>query len=122
MTREPNCGHLAQIASGEARGLCPLCLRAEVERLKALIEEDTGTWQDLWKGERAEVERQRALCETRMQAVRELQAKVERLTAALIHTRTFLKTYQRSNAVWHNDAPTFDFIRTVIDPALEPKP
>jgi hypothetical protein len=28
-----DCGHLALIASGEARGLCPLCQKAEIERL-----------------------------------------------------------------------------------------
>ena len=33
-----DCGHLAVIAtSGEARGLCPLCLRAEVERLTCTL-------------------------------------------------------------------------------------
>lgn len=41
-----------------------------------------------------------------------------KMRAALIHARTFLKTYQRSNAQWHNDRPTWDFIYNVLNPAI----
>lgn len=37
---------------------------------------------------------------------------------ALERCRDFLKSYHRSNANWHNDGPTRDFIRDVIDRAL----
>jgi hypothetical protein len=32
-----DCGHLALIASGEGCGLCVLCQRAEIERLRAAL-------------------------------------------------------------------------------------
>ena len=42
MTREPDCGHLGLIVSGEARGLCPLCQRIEIARLRA-----SHSWQNI---------------------------------------------------------------------------
>jgi thiamine kinase-like enzyme len=47
-----------------------------------------------------------------------LRAENARLRALLIETRKFLKNYQRSNATWHNDAPTYEFITRKLDPVL----
>ena len=40
-----DCGHLALIASGEGRGLCVLCQRAEIERLTTALA-DMLAWAD----------------------------------------------------------------------------
>lgn len=38
---DTDCGHLALIASGEGRGLCVLCQRAEIERLTIALAKQT---------------------------------------------------------------------------------
>lgn len=43
---------------------------------------------------------------------------LKRLRAVLRMTRTFLKNYQRTNANWHNDMPTWEFVTKTLNPVI----
>ena len=97
--------------------------KTEIERLRDENELLRDTKGCTILDQKAEIERLRAASKAMRKHKDDEIARLRTLNAelltALIQTRTFIKTYQRSNVNWHNDNPTWRFVHDVLNVAIE---